>query len=316
MRHMRIWRYIDETARSGSLRRAAERLNITPSALQRRIQDVEEDLGTVLFERRSNGVALTAAGEAFIRWVRTQASDLQLVQSQIEDLSGLRRGHVRIACSQALAMSFLPGEIARFAQAHPLVRFAVAVRDHGGAIDALRTYEADLALVFQPERYADFQPLMAVGQRLMAVFATTHPLARQETIRMRDCAAYPLALPDPSFSGRRIVDRIMAASSIKFDVQLEANSFELLRNYVRLGNAVTLQIELGAPLGGGDTGLVARALDDKDLAHGSLVLGQLRGRTLPVAVAKFADQLARQMDALRTLPTWDGQDFTADDISS
>ena len=65
MRHMRIWRYIDETARCGSLRRAAERLNITPSALQRRIQDVEEDLGTLLFERRPSGVALTAAGMTF-----------------------------------------------------------------------------------------------------------------------------------------------------------------------------------------------------------------------------------------------------------
>jgi len=302
MRHMRIWRYIDETARCGSLRRAAERLNITPSALQRRIQDVEEDLGTLLFERRPSGVALTAAGEAFIRWVRAQASDLELVQSQIEDLSGLRRGHVGIACSQALALSFLPSEIARFAQAHPLVRFAVSVGDHGAAIDALRSYEADLALVFQPERYADFQPLMTVGQRLMAIFAADHPLAQQKTIRLRDCTVYPLALPDRSFSGRRIVDQIMAASSMKFDVQLEANSFEMLRNYVRRSRAVTLQIEVGAPDDSEAPGLIARALDDKDLAHGALVLGQLRGRALPVAVAKFADQLARQMDLLRTLP--------------
>jgi DNA-binding transcriptional LysR family regulator len=303
MRHMRIWRYIDEAARCGSIRRAAERLNITPSALQRRIQDVEEDLGAALFERRPNGVALTAAGESFINWVRAQAADLQRVQSQIEDLSGYRRGFVRIACSQALALSFLPSEIARFGAAYPLVRFAVVVNDHGGAVAALRRYEADLALVFQPERHTDFQPLMAVGQRMMAIFAAGHPLERFETIRLRDCAAYPMALADRSFSGRRIVDDIMAASSIKFDVQLETNSFELLRNYVRLGEAVTLQIEIGAPRDMTEPGLIVRALDDKDLAHGSLVLGQLKGRTLPVAVAKFADQVARRMDALRTLPT-------------
>ena len=56
MRHMRVWSYVDEAARLGSLRKAAEKLSITPSALQRRIQDVEEDLGTPIFERSAHGV--------------------------------------------------------------------------------------------------------------------------------------------------------------------------------------------------------------------------------------------------------------------
>jgi DNA-binding transcriptional LysR family regulator len=303
MRHLRIWHYVDEAARCGSIRRAAERLNITPSALQRRIQDVEDDLGAELFERLPSGVKLTAAGELFIHWIRSQAAALQHAQSQIEDLSGLRRGMVRIACSQAMAVSFLPAEIQVFRAAYPLVRFAVAVSDHGGAITALRQYEADLALVFQPERHADFQPLMAVGQRLMAIFASGHPLEKKAAVRLRECAAFPLALADRSFGGRRIVEDIMASVAMRLDVELESNSFELLRNYVRRSEAVMLQVELGALEDLPGSGLVARPIDDRDLAHGSLVLGQLKGRTLPVAVAKFADQVARRMDQLRTLPT-------------
>ena len=303
MRHIRIWQYVDEAARCGSIRRAAERLNITPSALQRRIQDVEEDLGAELFERLPSGAKLTAAGELFIHWIRSQAAALEHVQSQIEDLSGLRRGLVRIACSQALAVSFLPAEIETFRSANPRVDFAVAVQDHGGALAALRRYEADLALVFRPERHADFQPLMALGQRLMAIFAAGHPLERNKTVRLRDCAAFPLALADPSFSGRKIIDDIAASTSLKLHIQLESNSFELLRNYVRRSHAVMLQIEVGALEDLPDAGLTARPIDDKDLAHGSLVLGQLKGRSLPVATAKFADQVARRMDQLRTLPT-------------
>ncbi|MDT2022148.1 LysR substrate-binding domain-containing protein [Methylocella sp. CPCC 101449] len=303
MRHVRIWQYVDEAARCGSIRRAAERLNITPSALQRRIQDVEEDLGAEVFERLPSGVKLTAAGEMLIHWIRSQSAALQHARSQIEDLSGLRRGSVRIACSQALAVSFLPAEIEKFNAVYPLVRFSAVVNDHGGAITALRDYEADLALVFQPERHNDFQPLMSVGQRLMAIFASGHPLAQKETIRLRDCTAYPLALADRSFSGRRIMESILASVSTRFDVQLESNSFELLRNYVRRTQAVMLQIELGALEDLPDSGLIARPIDDRDLAHGSLVLGQLKGRTLPVAVAKFADQIAHRMDQLRTLPT-------------
>jgi DNA-binding transcriptional LysR family regulator len=305
MRHMRIWRYVDEVARAGSLRQAAGRLNITASALQRRIQDVEDDLGTTLFERLPSGMRLTAAGEAFIRWVRSQASDLERVQSQIEDLAGLRRGLVRIACSQALAAFLLPQEIARFATAHPLVHFAVSVRDHQQAVTMLRDYEADLALVYQPDRYPDLQPLMVVGQRLMAIMVADHPLAARKTLRLRDCAAYPLALLDRSFGGRQIVDGIMGGGSTRFDVRVEANSAEFLRNYVASTQAVTLQIELGALPDMLGSGLVARPVDDREQMHGSLVLGQLRGRNLPIAAAKFADQLTRRLDDLRTLPMID-----------
>jgi DNA-binding transcriptional LysR family regulator len=299
---MRIWRYVDQVARAGSLRQAAERLNVTASALQRRIQDVEADLGTALFERLPTGMRLTAAGETFIRWVRSQASDLERVQSQIEDLSGLRRGTVRIACSQALAAFWLPREIARFNAIHPSVHFAVTVSDHKRAVALLRDYEADLALVFQPERYADVQSLIAIGQRLMAIMAADHPLAVRESLRLRDCAPFPLALLDRGFAGRQIADRIMAGGSTRFDIRVEANSFEFLRGYVAQTRAITLQTELGAlPDMLGD-GLVARPIDDADQRRGSLVLGQLRGRNLPIAAAKFADQLTQRLDGLRTAP--------------
>lgn len=303
MRHMRIWEYVDEVARAGSLRRAADRLNITASALQRRIQDVEEDLGAELFERLPTGMLLTTAGEVFIRWVRSQASDLERTQSQIEDLSGLRRGMVRIACSQALAAFLLPREIARFARTYPLVHFAVTVRDHTEAVAMLREYEADLALVFQPGRYPDFQPLKAVGQRLVAIMAASHPLAGRTTLRLRDCATFPLALLDRSFGGRQILDERIATGSTRFDIRVEANSFEFLRNYVAQTEAITLQIELGAMPEMLDSQTVSRPIDDVDQTHGSLVLGQLRGRNLPVAAAKFADQVMLRLEALRTMPT-------------
>jgi hypothetical protein len=52
-----------------------------------------------------------------------------------------------------------------------------------------------------------------------------------------------------------------------------------------------------------DSQTVSRPIDDVDQTHGSLVLGQLRGRNLPVAAAKFADQVMLRLEALRTMPT-------------
>jgi DNA-binding transcriptional LysR family regulator len=290
---MRIWRYIDEVARAGSLRQAADRLHVTPSALQKRIQDVETDLGTLLFERLPKGMRLTAAGEAFIRWIRSQAADLDRVQSQIEDLSGLRRGLVRIACSQSIASSLLPHEVARFTALHPLVQFAIAVEDHTRAIAMLRTYEADLALIFQSSSDPDFQPLATVGQYLVAIMRADHPLLKREVLRLHDCQEFPLALLDRSFVARQIVEESFLKQTERPFVAVEANSLDFLRTYVGQTTAVAISVQVEAANGRDvhRSDLIVRAIGAKDHPRGSLVLGHLKGRHLPVAAAKFAEQL-------------------------
>jgi DNA-binding transcriptional LysR family regulator len=298
MKHIRLLRYVDEVARTGSIRQAAERLNVTPSALNRRIQDLEEELGTKIFERLPRGVRLNAAGELLIRHIRGQLADLSRVRSQIEDLSGFRRGTVSVACSQALAYHLLPTEIAAYQAEFPLVRFDVRVHDHRDALRALLEFEADLALVFRPSLMPEIQVLAAAEQRVVALMAETHPLAARETLRLRDCAAYPLALPDRSYGGRQILEEATARASFRFEPAVESNSFEFLRNYVRFAGAVTFQIEVGAPQALRERhGLVSRPIDPRDVPPGRLVMGQLRGRALPVAAAKFADRLGRRLEA-------------------
>ena len=74
MNHLRFLKYFDETARAGSIRQAAERLHVAPSAVNRRIKDLEAELGVPLFERLPRGMRLTAAGELFVQYVRGRSS--------------------------------------------------------------------------------------------------------------------------------------------------------------------------------------------------------------------------------------------------
>jgi DNA-binding transcriptional LysR family regulator len=296
MKHLRLLRYVDEVARTGSIRKAAERLNLTASALNRRVQDIEDDLGTQIFERLPRGVRLNAAGELLIRHIRSQLADMNRVRSQIEDLSGFRRGTVAIACSQALAYELLPITIADYRREFPLVEFDVQVRDHTDALRALGAFEVDLALVFRPSVMADFQVLASAEQRVVAIMAADHPLAAAASVRLRDCATFSLALPDRSYGGRQLLDEATARSSFRFEAVVESNSFEFLRNYVRFEQAITFQIEIGAPATLRDRhGLVARPVDLRDIQPARLAMGQLRGRALPVAAAKFAEQLGRRL---------------------
>jgi DNA-binding transcriptional LysR family regulator len=298
MKHLRILEYVDAVSRSRSIRKAAIQLNVTASAVNRRISDLENELGASLFERLPRGVRLTAAGEVFVNYLRKQSSEAERMKSQIEDLKGLRRGTVRIACSQALALDFLPTAIAEFRKTHPKVEFDVKVVDHEYAMTALSAFEVDLVLVFRPPFLANFHPLMTLEQRLVAIMTRQHPLAKRRKLRLRDCAAFPVALPERSIGGRQLLEEIVARTGLNFNVAAESNSFEMLRGLVSHAGLISFQIRIGTMPEGNKLGLIAREIDGRDVPSANLVFGRLRDRNLPIATAVFAENVRRKLEAM------------------
>lgn len=298
MWHQRHLHYFDQVVRAGSVRRAALDLNITPSALTRRIQDIEEELATELFERNTRGMRLTAAGEVFARFARSQFVEADRMRSQIEDLKGLRRGEVRIACSQAIAHDFLPRAIQSFRKLYPLVGFDVTVSDHEAAMERLFALEVDLVLIFRPSRLPGFRPIASVEQGIVVLMREGHPLASRDVIRLSECRSYPLALPAQAVGTRQLLQDAAIRNGFILTPAIQSNSFEFLRGCIRDTDAISFQMKIGAlPRGNLGTGLVSRELDRRDAPFSELVLGQLRERNLPSATAAFAQQLATSLKA-------------------
>lgn len=295
MRHLQTFKLIDSVVRAGSIRRAAEDMNITASALNRRIRNFEEEFGCEVFERIPKGVRLNPAGELLIQHIRGQMSDLARVQSQVADLTGVRRGHVSIACSQALLPWFLPAEIAAYRESHPGVTFAVNVRDRSQAERDLSDYNSDLALVFEPILMVDFELIMTKPQHVCAVFSADHPLAAQETVRLKDCLDHPHVLPANAYAVRHLLEVATTDTSRRLAPIAESDSFEFMLHYVRHEAAVCFQFPVGL-LGAESAGLVVRPLAAEEVSPGFLWLGQLKGRTLPVASALFARQLHQALE--------------------
>ena len=296
LQYLRVFAYIDEVARAGSIRKAAEALFITPSALDRRVQDLEKELGTELFERHARGMRLTAAGELFLHHVRAQRADFERIHGEIEHLKGLRRGTVAIAASQALAFSVLPELLNRFRRANPGISFKVRICDRQAVVAALRSFDADLGVVYNVQPSADLTTLFQVEQRLCAVMAAKHPLVAQETVKMRDCLQYPLAMPDRSLGGRALLEGFFARSSLKPKVVLESNSFEMLRNYVRSNDAVSFQIQVGTPLARAQDGVSARLIEERAFPRQPLTVAQLKGRHLPQPALRFLTALREVLE--------------------
>lgn len=290
MRFQRILFYVDAVARHGSIRKAADELNITPSALNRRIQDIEEELRSPLFERWPKGVRLTTAGEMFLHSARSQIADAIQLQSMIDDLRGLRRGNVKIACSQAIAADYLPDAIIRFRKRHPLVMFEVKVIDHGLALTALENFEADLAIVYRPAAHPGILQVASFRQRVMAVMRRGHPLESAEKLRLSDLNDYPLALPDRRYGVRQMIEEFSMKRKLTFNIVLQSDSFDMLKGIVSRSDAVTLQIEVGSwP---NSRNIVSRPIDHRDAPADIVGLCQISGRSLPVAAALFAEQIA------------------------
>lgn len=290
MKYLKTFELIEAVVRAGSIRKAAEDTNLTASALNRRIQNFEQEFGWPIFERLPRGMRLNPAGELLMQHIGLQRTDLARVQSQVSDLSGVRRGHVSIACSQALLPYFLPEQIAIYRAEHPGVTFAVNVRDRAQAEQDLATYRSDLALVFEPVHMVEFEVLSALPQAVHAVFRPDGPLASKAILRLRDCLSHKLVLPSAHYGVRHLLELGATRSGRTLTPTIETESFELIRHYVTQEDAVGFQIPIGLSAQKQDT-IAHRALSEKDVPSGRLLLGQMKGRSLPVASSKFGQQL-------------------------
>jgi DNA-binding transcriptional LysR family regulator len=291
LRPPRLLVYVDAVARHGSIRKAADALNVASSALNRQILDLEVDLGTALFERLPRGVRVTAAGEVFLAYARQAISELKAVESQIEQLRGLVRGQVGVAAVESVATELLPAAIIRFQAEHPNVRFNVRIGAPEQLTAALIADQVDLILTLYPPPRKHVAIIASGEQKLCALMIRDHPLAHRLGLHLRDCLAYPLALGDASLAGRALIEQALAHASFDLDPRLVCNSVETMKAFVRMNRGICFQFRRpgDALVPPGD--MIALPLVDPPLLQAKLILATRRGRVLPIAAAGFVEQL-------------------------
>ncbi|MCF4098116.1 LysR family transcriptional regulator [Maritalea mediterranea] len=299
MRHMLALKYVDAVARAGSIRAAAEVLAITPSALNRRILAIEEELDIEIFERHALGVRLNSAGELFIHHIRAQMADLERVRSQIADLSGVRIGHVRIATTKEIGGRLLPRLIQSYRADFPGVTFSLHAYDRGQVEQQLQNLEADIVVMFQPLRLADMQVISHQQQHLSVALAADHPLAAHAELRLVDFLEHHPLLPPRGEGIREIVEAACVKKGLNCKPAIESDDMALLRHLARQGAGLALDLPLTISASPTEADLVYRPFKANEIEPGFLFVGQLYKRTLPVAARKFADRL-REMFELET----------------
>ncbi|SDI36420.1 LysR family transcriptional regulator [Lutimaribacter saemankumensis] len=150
-----------------SFSRAAERLGTSQPALSQVIRDLETALGARLFDRTTRRVDLTEAGSAFAAQALAGLEEIGRAVEQVQDLSLLRRGTVRVAAPPLLAATALPQALRKIAAAHPGIEVKITDLGTDAITEHVRNGQADLGLGTFPPGADGFDSMPVLRDELM-----------------------------------------------------------------------------------------------------------------------------------------------------
>lgn len=174
----------------GSLRAAAQAMNLTQPALTAAIQQLEAELKAPLLVRSRQGVTFTNFGQAFLRHAKLIVAQSRRAQDEISQLRGHWEGTVRMAVSPAIGLGLLPIALRQFTQQHPNVK--VHCRDglYPNIAPVIRDGTLDFALtpVHRVDLENDLVAEPLYSSEVVIVSGVSHPLSRATRLsQLQDC---------------------------------------------------------------------------------------------------------------------------------
>ncbi|MGY6535414.1 MAG: LysR family transcriptional regulator [Pararhodobacter sp.] len=176
----------------GNFSRAAERLGMSQPALSQAIRDLEEGLGTRLFDRTTRRVDLTEAGRLFRDTALAGLSEIDRAVGLVQDLASLRRGVVRIAAPPLLASTVLPRLVRAIAAEHPGLDIRLEDLGTDMILDRLRAGRAEIGVGTFPSDAEGMAIMPLLRDRLAAFVPPGHALAGRSALGWADLADQPV----------------------------------------------------------------------------------------------------------------------------
>lgn len=167
------------TAACGSFTRAAERLHYSQSGISRMIRDLETEWSVTLLERGKGGVKLTSDGTKLLPFARSVCEELTKLNMQVDELSGLRTGLIRIGTFSGVASGMLTDSIERFRGTYPNIDYELLIGDQHEIEEWIRIGRVDLGIVDLPT-LPELETVFLEQDPLLAVLPVGHPAAAGE----------------------------------------------------------------------------------------------------------------------------------------
>ncbi len=233
-------RYIAAVARCGSIRAAARELGVAPSAVQRALVEAEGRLGTELFERTSQGVTPTDAGQAVAAHDRERRDLDSVLGSTLENLKGVQRGHLAVATGESYVRELWRTTLAPFLDEHPGIQVRLNTAGSDEIVDLLVRDEVDVGIALHPRSDSAITVIASTPQPLRVVCRPDHPFAARAAVHPSELDGRPFAMLPPAFGLRTLHDELMRAHGVRVLARLEAESQAAILEAVLSGQVLAL----------------------------------------------------------------------------
>jgi DNA-binding transcriptional LysR family regulator len=214
LRHLRT---IAAVARHGSFTKAAEELYLAQSAISQQIRRLETELGVEVFRRTSRSVELTAEGRVILGYAQRVLAEVDGLHSELEELTGLLRGQLRIGGVYPTGPYDLFGMLADFRAEHPGVAIHMVEDTQDGVLEALRADDLDCAFTaLNPDALGnEFAATLLWEEEIVVALPVGHPLCARGQVTFEELAAEDLIAYRENSALRRRLERTMAERGLE-----------------------------------------------------------------------------------------------------
>lgn len=205
--------YLVAVGQTGSVARAADRLNVSSPSISSAITQLEDELGISLFVRQhAQGLSLTPGGRRVFEQARQVLSSAREIANIAADVSGTARGPLAVGCLLTFAQLVLPRLRRGFESGYPDVRIVQKELNQAEILHALQRSEIDIALTYDMDIPTDLNFIGLVRLDPFALLHAGHELAERPSVSIADLADLPMILLDLPISADYFLSLFSAAS--------------------------------------------------------------------------------------------------------
>ena len=216
------------TAELGSFTKAAELLGYSQSTVSFQIRQLEEELGTVLFERINRTVTLTDRGKEILRYAHRMKQLAGEMQEMVQPKQEVR-GHLRIAMSDSLCEEIAEKLFILLQQKYPEVTMKIVIAGTDEMFRLLNQNQVDF--VYTLDRHIYHSDYVIVTESREAVHFVTgyqNRLSRKKQILLEDLICQPFILTEKEMSYRKLLSEYLASRSLEIQPVFEVGNTELI----------------------------------------------------------------------------------------
>ncbi|VVE90164.1 LysR family transcriptional regulator [Pandoraea bronchicola] len=293
--------YLYEAVQCGTVRAAADRLDIAPSAVSRQIALLEAELALPLIERHKRGVHLTQAGRLLMEYYREQRAHQEDLLAKLQEVRGLRRGHIRLAVGEGFVSDLMGAPLQYFCKRYPDITLTLDLAGTNEVMRLVAEDDADIGLVYNPPAEPKIVSRAQMRQPVHAIVAPGSSLVDRldsaGALRLDALYDVPLALMHGAYGTRQLMELAEQSEKHRLVPTVTTNSISVLKHFVRAGLgatflpafAVSQEIEAGV--------LRALPVDHPILNNAEAHLVTRAGRRLSGAANRLLTHLASKMEA-------------------